>query len=87
MCKYYNTNDKIKYTIKRSLGIYILILMILALPLNLFAGTTGKLAGRVLDADTGEPVVGANVIIEGTYLGAAADVDGYYFINNITTNC
>ena len=83
MCKYYNTNDKIKYTIKRSLGIYILILMILALPLNLFAGTTGKLAGRVLDADTGEPVVGANVIIEGTYLGAAADVDGYYFINNI----
>ncbi len=47
------------------------------------AGTTGKLAGKVLDAATGEPVVGANVIIEGTYLGAAADLNGYYYINNI----
>ncbi len=49
----------------------------------IYAGTTGKLAGKVLDAQTGEPVIGANVIIEGTYLGAAADVDGYYYINNI----
>jgi outer membrane receptor protein involved in Fe transport len=48
-----------------------------------FAGTTGKLSGKVIDAQTGEGVVGANVIIDGTYLGAAADIDGYYYINNI----
>ncbi len=48
-----------------------------------FAGQTGKVAGRVIDSETGEPVIGANIIVEGTYLGAAADIDGDYFINNI----
>ncbi len=57
--------------------------LLLTFTANLFAGTTGKLVGYIKDADTGEPVVGANVIIEGTYLGAAADLDGYYYINNI----
>jgi outer membrane receptor protein involved in Fe transport len=50
---------------------------------NLFAGTTGKLSGRITDSQTGDAVVGASVIIQGTYLGAAADMDGYYYINNI----
>ena len=35
------------------------------------------------DKDTGEPIIGANVIIQDTYFGAAADIDGYYYINNI----
>ena len=35
------------------------------------AGTTGKIAGRITDAETGEPLIGANVIITGTSLGAA----------------
>ncbi len=48
-----------------------------------YAGTTGKLSGRITDAQTGEALIGANVIIEGTYMGAAADVNGYYYINNI----
>ena len=48
-----------------------------------YAGTTGKLAGKITDAKTGDPVVGANVIIKGTYMGAATDVDGYYYINNV----
>ncbi len=50
---------------------------------SLFAGTSGKISGKVVDSKTNEPIVGANVIIEGTYLGAAADEKGYYFINNI----
>ncbi len=44
------------------------------------AGTTGKIVGKVVDADTKEPLPGANVIIEGTTLGAATDVDGNFFI-------
>jgi outer membrane receptor protein involved in Fe transport len=44
----------------------------------------GKLAGRITDAQTGEPLIGANIIIENTSLGAASDFDGYYFILNIT---
>ncbi|GJQ63164.1 MAG: hypothetical protein SCALA702_22170 [Melioribacteraceae bacterium] len=48
-----------------------------------FAGQTGKVSGYIIDDETGEPVVGANVILEGTYFGAACDLEGYYFINNI----
>ena len=35
---------------------------------NIFAGTTGKIAGYVSDASTGEPLPGVNVLIEGTFL-------------------
>jgi len=48
-----------------------------------FAGTTGKISGRVVDAQTGEALAGANVVIDGTLLGASTDADGYYFIINI----
>ncbi|MEW6062084.1 MAG: TonB-dependent receptor, partial [Bacteroidota bacterium] len=49
----------------------------------LIAGTTGKISGRVTDAKSGEPLVGANVVITGTTLGGIADLDGYYTILNI----
>ena len=47
-----------------------------------YAQTTGKISGKVLDTN-GDPIIGANVIIENTIMGAAADVDGYFFILNI----
>jgi outer membrane receptor protein involved in Fe transport len=46
------------------------------------AAQTGKLAGRVID-HTGQPIPGANVVLEGTTIGAAANVDGRYFIINV----
>ncbi len=57
--------------------------IILLYNLSLFAGTTGKIAGVVKDSETGEPLVGANVVIEGTTMGASTDVDGYYTILNV----
>ena len=48
-------------------------------PVVAFAGN-GKITGVVKDASTGEPVVGANVIIEGTLMGAATDAKGVYVI-------
>ena len=50
---------------------------------NSFAGTTGKLAGRLTDAQTGEAVIGATIMIQGTTLGAASDLNGYYYIDYI----
>jgi outer membrane receptor protein involved in Fe transport len=47
-----------------------------------FAGTTGKLSGRVSDQKK-EPLPSANVILLGTTLGAVTDIDGYYTILNI----
>ena len=48
-----------------------------------FAGTTGKIAGSVTDSKTGEPLPFVNIIIGGTNLGAATDIDGNYVILNI----
>ncbi len=45
-----------------------------------YAGETGKIAGRVTDAATGEPLPGVNVVIVGTTQGAVTDADGYYAI-------
>ena len=59
------------------------MLVLLLVPLMLFAGTTGKIAGTITDKTTGEPLVGVNVIIMGTTLGAATDLDGYYSILNV----
>lgn len=51
--------------------------------IDAFAASTGKISGKVTDQSTGEPIIGANVLIEGTYLGSASDVDGNFFILNI----
>jgi len=48
-----------------------------------FAQITGKVIGTVTDRDSGQPLVGAQVVIEGTNLGNISNQDGYYFINNV----
>ncbi|HJR52549.1 MAG TPA: TonB-dependent receptor [Gemmatimonadota bacterium] len=48
-----------------------------------FAQVTGKVIGTVTDLDTGQPLVGAQVVVEGTNLGNVTNEDGYYFINNV----
>ena len=63
--------------------IFIFSLLIIISTAYLFAGTTGKISGKIIDAKTKEPLIGANVIIEGTNFGAATDFDGGYFIINI----
>lgn len=57
-----------------------LLIMSLFIPHFLIAGTTGKISGKVTDAETGELLPGVNVIIEGTTLGAATDTRGEYII-------
>ncbi len=41
---------------------------------------TGKLAGTVTEADTGEPIPGATVVLQGTNLGTSTDSEGRYTI-------
>ena len=49
----------------------------------MFAGSTGKISGKITDASTGEPMMFANITIPELKIGAASDVDGYYVILNI----
>lgn len=46
--------------------------------------TAGKIAGTVTDQETGEPLIGANiVVVEDTRLGAASNIEGEYYILNV----
>ncbi|MEK9135539.1 MAG: TonB-dependent receptor, partial [Bacteroidota bacterium] len=60
-----------------------LLFALLLLPGVLFAGVTGKIKGKIVDRESKEALVGANVQIEGTTYGAASDVNGEYTINNV----
>jgi outer membrane receptor protein involved in Fe transport len=61
------------------------LLVFLLLSTAVIAQTgVGKISGKVIDADTKEPLIGANIILLNTNLGAATDVEGNYFILNIT---
>jgi len=44
---------------------------------------SGKLVGKVIDADTKEPLIGANILIIGTSMGSASNIDGDFFILNV----
>ncbi len=61
-----------------------LLILIFILTNLTFGGNTGKIAGRVIDHDTREAIIGVNVLIEGTTLGASTDINGYFTINNVT---
>ncbi|NWF88768.1 MAG: carboxypeptidase-like regulatory domain-containing protein [Ignavibacteriaceae bacterium] len=43
----------------------------------------GSVTGRVVDGNSGESIIGANVFLEGTNLGGATDLDGRYVIKNV----
>lgn len=61
-----------------------LFLFLLISPVILAQSGQGKLAGKIIDASTKEALIGANVVILNTDLGAATDVNGEYHVLNIT---
>jgi len=61
-------------------GQFVLVLVSLLSFTSLFAGGPGKMKGRVLDNASGEPLIGANVVIQNTSMGASTDMNGEYFI-------
>ncbi|HDS74242.1 MAG TPA: hypothetical protein ENN56_01745, partial [Firmicutes bacterium] len=55
------------------------LFMLVFLASRAFSATTGIISGIVAD-DSGMPIVGAAVQVEGTRLGATSDADGQYVI-------
>ena len=62
-------------------------LKILAISLLIFSSIsiaqTGTISGYVNDKQSGEPLLGANIVIAAAPLGAATDKNGFYKIKNI----
>lgn len=67
---------KVQYFVPVLLAIFLSIA-------EIFAGTTGKIVGVVKDKTSGEGLIGVNILLEGTTLGATTDLDGSYLILNI----
>jgi len=61
----------------------LILLFALAMPIMVFAQSSGKIVGVVKDKKTGEPLAGVNIVLQNTMLGATTDVDGYYVILNV----
>lgn len=55
--------------------------------LLLFSSVTfaqyGKIRGSIIDQETSEPLIGANIVIVGTSMGAATDTEGQFTILNV----
>ena len=60
--------------------LYISILLILFTKL---IAQSGAVSGKVTDSTNDSPLIGANVIFEGTSLGAATDGEGKYEIKGL----
>jgi outer membrane receptor protein involved in Fe transport len=59
------------------------MILLIGLSLSALGQEKAKIAGRVTDAATKEPLPSVNVTIEGTTYGAASDANGDYFIINL----
>lgn len=60
-----------------------IFLLIMILVSFIFAGTSGKITGTIIDQKSGKPLSGANVYLEGTSIGGITDVNGYYVMLNV----
>ena len=55
------------------------ILCVLLISIQVLAGDTGKITGTVKDGH-GQPLPGVNIVLMGTTMGAATDMDGHFTI-------
>jgi len=60
-----------------------LTLLLLMVPVISFAQGTGVIKGKITDKKTGEPLVGASVLIKGTYTGTITDANGNYQLTKV----
>ena len=66
----------------RRLSMALMMLVVLQ-ALGVAQGGKGLIKGTVTDKKSHEPLIGANVVIKGTYYGAVSDPDGKFVVRNI----
>ncbi|MFO7840682.1 MAG: M56 family metallopeptidase [Fidelibacterota bacterium] len=86
--------NKMKNISKRHSCLICTLLLVLIVPLswyckgesgndNVPAGNNGTIYGKVVDAETGEALAGANIILRGSSQGAATDAGGEFLIRDV----
>jgi outer membrane receptor protein involved in Fe transport len=69
--------------VRNGIGILASVLLLFLTTLPLAAQATGQVAGQITNANTGEPLAGAQIAIQGTTIGTMANPQGRYLILNV----
>ena len=75
-------NLKNRFIVVAKLLLASFMIMIFISSQNLAQGS-GTITGHITDANTGEALIRVNVVISGTIMGAASDLDGNYSVLNV----
>lgn len=59
------------------------IALLLGSPMLAPAQESGRIEGRIVAAESNDPLYGANIVVRGTVLGGAARRDGTYFVTGV----
>lgn len=73
------------HSVNRSTGVRRFLFLLMLAVSTTMAWAQGNVSGKVVDA-TGEPVIGASVVVKGTTTGAVTDIDGNFSIPNVPRN-
>lgn len=70
-------NHRLKY-------LFIILIAFLMIPNNIFSQQTGSISGKITDKGNNEELIGANVLVVGTTIGASTDIDGKFIIKGLS---
>jgi len=73
-----------KQSMKQHIHPWLIVLMLSATALS-YAQTSGIITGHVVDSESGEYLPGASVMVQGTTIGVATDLQGQFRIANVPT--
>lgn len=69
----------LKNSFFKFLPLLIIFTILISLPVTSFAQKTkGVITGKIVDSESGYPLIGANAFIKGTTLGSSSDLEGKY---------
>ena len=69
---------------KKNIQLLIFVLTIYSLATSsIYAQESGTIFGKVVDSATGEELIGANIFLDGTTIGAATDIEGNFKISTV----
>lgn len=72
-----------RFILRRVKLVLTVLILFIAGARNIMAQGNGSVTGVVLDAQTGETLIGANVFIEGTSNGTATNIEGEFILTNV----
>ena len=83
--KTFNNLAGIIFSNKMKLTKFIILIFLTSFSITFSQQGTGKITGIIVDADFGDVLIGANVLIEGSSIGAASDMNGNYSISGLSS--